>query len=568
MWGKHKAVSLSSTLSFLLIGISLVAAAPRCYDTGNFTTNSTYAKNRDLILASLPPNASANGGFFNASVGLNSDQVYALAMCRGDFTPEDCYSCVNSTIYDLMTNCPNQKEAWAVDPCLVHYANHSFFGTLVLDPVEAGYNTGNITSNLTQFDTIWESLVDNVVRKASNGSSSLKYATGEADVTVIQKIHSLMQCTPDLSHQDCDYCLRQTARDFQDCCHGKQGGYVRRPSCYFRWDLYPFYVPNASTTASLSPPPPPATPPPQSVDSQIRKEGGGSSSRLLVIIVVPIVIFLAVLVIIGVAVLPKVIKKKKRNDQNNKTHVYSLQIDFNAVRVATKNFTDANMLGRGGFGPVYKGKLEDGRIVAIKRLSENSGQGIREFKNEVILLAKLQHRNLVKLLGFSIEQKERVLIYEFLPNSSLDNFIFDPVKRLLLNWDKSIIAGTFGYMAPEYAWHGQYSVKSDVYGFGVLVLEIISGHKIISFSNQAGDSLLTYAWRNWNDGTALEFVDPILRDGSRSDIMRFPSRPAFCMNSTMETATMSDSSSLFNQSKREAIQASINEASISELDPR
>ncbi|XP_039060069.1 putative receptor-like protein kinase At4g00960 [Hibiscus syriacus] len=102
------------------------------------------------------------------------------------------------------------------------------------------------------------------------------------------------------------------------------------------------------------------------------------------------------------------------------------------------------MLGRGGFGPVYKGKLEDGREVAIKRLSENSGQGTREFKNEVMLLAKLQHRNLVKLLGFSFEQKERVLIYEFLPNSSLDNFIFDPVKRLLLNWDKRyrIIEGT------------------------------------------------------------------------------------------------------------------------------
>ncbi|XP_039060068.1 cysteine-rich receptor-like protein kinase 29 [Hibiscus syriacus] len=154
----------------------------------------------------------------------------------------------------------------------------------------------------------------------------------------------------------------------------------------------------------------------------------------------------------------------------------------------------------------------------------------------------------------------------------------------------------------QYAWHGQYSVKSDVYAFGVLVLEIISGHRINSFTNQVGDSLLTHAWRNWNGGTALEFVDPILRDGSRSEIMRcihlgllcvqeniayrptmasvvlmlssysmslpVPSRPAFSMNTNTETAMIYDSLLLFNQSEREAIQDSVNEASISELDPR
>ncbi|MFQ6643402.1 hypothetical protein Gotur_018001 [Gossypium turneri] len=169
--------------------------------------------------------------------------------------------------------------------------------------------------------------------------------------------------------------------------------------------------------------------------------------------------------------------------------------------------------------------------------------------------------------------------------------------------DTSKVVGTYGYMAPEYAWHGQYSVKSDVYSFGVLVLEIISGKKISSFSNQeVGDSLLTHAWRNWSEGTALEVVDPILRDCSRIEIMRcihlgllcvqdniayrptmasvvlmlssysmslpVPSRPAFSMHSTMETETKSRSSSLSNQSKRETIQISVNEASISELGPR
>lgn len=636
MWIKLKA--LSSILSHLLIGIALVDANLRCYDTGNFTLNSTYGKNRDLILASLLPNVSANGGFFTASIGQDSNKIYALGMCRGDSTPNGCYTCLNASIQDLIASCPNRKEAlsWGGDPpCLARYANRPFFGILELQPTDAGYNTADITSNLTQFDTIWESLMDRVVSKASSGSST-KYATGEADFTAFQTIHALMQCTPDLSHKDCDSCLRQSVSYYESCCRGKQGGYVQKPNCWFRWDLYPFYTRNASTAASLSPPPSPASPPPLSVNSTSKKGDGGShSSHTIAIIIVPIVILVAVLIILAVAVLLKRIKKTKRDDQNNKIRGEALQFDFNAVRVATDNFSDANLLGRGGFGSVYKGQLEDGRKVAVKRLSESSGQGEQEFKNEVMLLAKLQHRNLVRLLGLSFEQKERILIYEFLPNSSLDNFIFDPVKRSLLNWEKrykiiegiakgllylhedsqyriihrdlkpanilldeemnpkisdfgmaklftvdqtradtSKVVGTYGYMAPEYAWHGQYSVKSDVYSFGVLVLEIISGKKISSFSNQeVGDSLLTHAWRNWREGTPLEVVDPILRDGSRSEIMRcihlgllcvqdniayrptmasvvlmlgsysmslpVPSRSAFSMQSTMETETKS-----------------------------
>ncbi|MBA0682363.1 hypothetical protein Goari_024088 [Gossypium aridum] len=241
------------------------------------------------------------------------------------------------------------------------------------------------------------------------------------------------------------------------------------------------------------------------------------------------------------------------------------------------------MLRQGGFGSVYKGQLEDGRKVAIKRLSENSRQGEQEFKNEMMLLAKLQHRNLVRLLGFSFEQKERVLIYEFLPIQVLTALysILEWQNCLRLSKVKRIQAKSLG------------PIKSDVYGFGVLVLEIISGQKINSFTNrEVGDSLLTHAWRNWNEGTALEVVDPILRDGSRSEITRciqlgllcvqedtayrptmasavlmlssysislpVPSAPPLSMHSIRERETKSKSSSFSNQSKRETIQVSVN----------
>ncbi|KAI4332164.1 hypothetical protein L6164_017094 [Bauhinia variegata] len=119
-------------------------------------------------------------------------------------------------------------------------------------------------------------------------------------------------------------------------------------------------------------------------------------------------------------------RKLKGKEDEGRQEVMELPFfNFVTIATATNDFSIDNKLGEGGFGPVFKGTLSDGQEIAIKRLSSSSEQGMNEFKNEVILCSKLQHRNLVKLLGCYIQGNEKMLIYEYMPNKSLDYFLFD-----------------------------------------------------------------------------------------------------------------------------------------------
>ncbi|GMN65513.1 hypothetical protein TIFTF001_034582 [Ficus carica] len=268
-------------------------------------------------------------------------------------------------------------------------------------------------------------------------------------------------------------------------------------------------------------------------------------------------------------------KLRKRVKGKSKDEDIDLPLfDLATIISATDNFSTENMIGKGGFGPVYKGSLSTRQEIAVKRLSKTSGQGLKELKNEVELIAKLQHRNLVALLGCCIQGEERILIYEYMPNKSLDHFIFDSKRSSLLPWEKRFdivkgiargllylhqdsklqiihrdlkvgnilldinlnpkisdfglarifrddekeaemrrVVGTHGYMSPEYAVDGKFSIKSDVFGFGVVLLEIVSGKKNRSFNfPDHHHNLLGHAWLLWNDEKALDLLDVCLKD--------------------------------------------------------
>ncbi|XP_054783641.1 G-type lectin S-receptor-like serine/threonine-protein kinase CES101 isoform X2 [Prosopis cineraria] len=259
----------------------------------------------------------------------------------------------------------------------------------------------------------------------------------------------------------------------------------------------------------------------------------------------------------GNAMISMVYGKPKRNKKHGKERNEVEIFSFEGIVVATNNFSDSNKLGEGGFGPVYKGTLTDGQEVAIKRLSKSSGQGLTEFKNEAKLMAKLQHTNLVRLLGFCIQRDERILVYEYMSNKSLDFYLFDASRRNVLDWEKRFsiiegiaqgllylhkysrlkvihrdlkasnilldeemnpkisdfgmarifglreseentnrVVGTRGYMAPEYAINGVVSIKIDIFSFGVLLIEILSGKKNNGrFDLDRPLNLIGYAWQ-------------------------------------------------------------------------
>ncbi|KAK6914899.1 Translation machinery associated TMA7 [Dillenia turbinata] len=197
----------------------------------------------------------------------------------------------------------------------------------------------------------------------------------------------------------------------------------------------------------------------------------------------------------------------------NEQRRYELQLfSFESIETATNNFASANMLGQGGFGSVFKRILNDGQEVAINRAT-CLGQGLTEFKNEIILIAKLQHTNLVRLLGCCLQREEKILVYEYLPNKSLDYFLFIcPTLSIRHSTKYNYLHYlTGGYMAPEYAMEGIFSVKSDVYSFGVLLLEIVSGKRnTIHCHGGRQLNLIAYTWELWDEGRVLELIDSAL----------------------------------------------------------
>nr|XP_028966290.1 cysteine-rich receptor-like protein kinase 10 isoform X2 [Malus domestica] len=540
-----KTISLFSLCFLITLLFDLAYADPDppyklCSDVRGYVENSTFQKNLHSLLNSLPSNASVSK-LYNTSAGNEPDRVYGLYMCLNYVTNEICHNCINTAHLDIVRICPSSTESvvWE-ETCQLRYSDVKFYGELNVADNIVSTNKKNVSDPKKFENTVKEKLRE-LAKQAAYDASAKMYATG--DVPFEDKvIYALVQCTRDLSGDDCGKCLQQAIEDVLRKYYFSIGARLMSRSCYLRYELYGFY--KGATEASIS-------------SSPNNNKGDGSSEILRQHVLFP---------------------DRSFQGRNQKVEEYPY-ISLASIHAATDKFSDSNKLGEGGFGPVYKGVLSDGKEVAIKRLSSCSEQGSEEFTNEVRLLMKLQHKNLVRLLGFCVEGKEKLLVYEYLPNSSLDVFLFDSEKRAQLDWSRRVniisgiargilylheesrlqiihrdlkasnvlldddmnpkisdfgmarifagsegqantttIVGTYGYMAPEYAMEGVYSVKSDVYGFGVLLLEIITGRRNAGFHQiKRVPSLVTYAWKLWHDGKGLELLDPLLLDSCDPD---------------------------------------------------
>ncbi|XP_011007635.1 PREDICTED: cysteine-rich receptor-like protein kinase 10 [Populus euphratica] len=585
-------VILLSLLTVAIITLAQEDANYLYHNCQNATTsaiNSTYRVNLNLLLSSLASNATRNNnnGFYNTSFGQNTDQVYGLFICRGDVSNTVCQNCVTFATKDIVQRCPvGIASIVYYDACILRYSNVNFFSKVDQSP---GFSMWNLHPTPQFFNNLVGAAVNDLAaRAASAPPGAKKFAVNKTSFNAFQNIYSLAQCTRDLSSSDCNRCLSAAIAGLPNCCSSKIGGRVLFPSCYIHYEITEFY--NATAVAAESPPPPPppvalpSPPPPRS--ATIPEEKGGVSTVLIIAIVIPIAVSIALLSMCFCFLrrARKIRDYVPENDDGNEiTTEESLQFDLSTVEAATNNFSADNKLGEGGFGEVYKGTLFNGQQIAVKRLSRNSGQGAAEFKNEVVLVAKLQHRNLVRMQGFCLKREEKILVYEFVFNKSLDYFLFDSERQGLLDWSKRYkiiggiargilylhedsrlriihrdlkasnilldgdmnpkisdfglarifvvdqtqastnrIVGTYGYMSPEYAMHGRFSVKSDVYSFGVLILEIITGKKNSSFYQTGGAvDLVSYVWKHWRDGTPLEVLDPTLTyTYSRNEVIR------------------------------------------------
>uniref|UniRef100_A0A0E0LLT6 Uncharacterized protein n=1 Tax=Oryza punctata TaxID=4537 RepID=A0A0E0LLT6_ORYPU len=554
-----------AVLLFAAVALPLAAAQPWpvCGTSGTYTAGSTYETNLDNLAFSLSTNASSSPTLFaSGTVGSAPNTVYGLLLCRGDVNPSDCADCGTLVVQDVAQVCNRTKDKILVyNQCYAQFSDKRDF-------LAATNNSGvysllisgtNITStDVAGYDRAVTELLNATVRYAVENSTRL-FATGQRVGTDpgFSKIYSMAQCSPDLSPGQCRSCLDGLVGRWWDTfpLNGR-GARVAGPRCYLRSELGSFYT-------------------------------GSPMVRL-----------------------PTRLAKEEYLSENDATEdfesVKSTLLSLASLQVATDNFHESKKIGEGGFGAVYKGIL-NGQEVAVKRMTKGSNQGLEELKNELVLVAKLHHRNLVRLVGFCLDEGERLLIYEYMPNKSLDTFLFEQRRQLdwairfkiiegiarglqylhedsqkkivhrdmkasniLLDADMnpkigdfglarlfgqdqtrdvtSRIAGTFGYMSPEYVLRGQYSTKSDVFSFGILVIEIVMGRRRNNGPELNDEDILSIVWRHWEEGAIAEMIDHSLgRNYSETEVVKCVNIGLLCVQQNpVDRPTMADVMILLN----------------------
>eukprot|EP01018_Ginkgo_biloba_P022351 Gb_24316 [translate_table: standard] len=540
--------------------------ATYCSGIERYEKSSTYEANLEAVLQSIAHNASFSR--FNIFIqGQASNRVFALFQCRGDLSLQECSQCVSQANILLQRRCNRTKGAQLYfDGCYLRYNSTSFFNQLDMS-METFLINARESSNPTEFnrtlETFLVNLISNAVRRKGHSINSTTTPNSE-------HMYGVTQCRGDMSETHCRECLQHAVNDILG--YGTHiGARVVTGSCYIRFENNPSFL--ASGAHFLLPSPSPT-------NSPSTKGVSSHTSSKLPLILGLVGGVLAFLFILSVVAIQRGgyfdLLLRRIEDNTDKDAPYFDKNDpalftYEELKTATEEFHSDNKLGEGVYGSLYKGILRDGRHVAIKKLNVASKQEKQRFLNEVGLITTVQHRNLVRLIGCCLEGPETLLVYEYMPNRSLDKFIFNPQKGETLQWparlniivgvargltylhDNSEVrivhrdikasnilldekldakitdfafaklfdddtshvstsaAGTFGYMAPEYAMHGHLTEKADIFSFGILVLEVVTGRKSVDMNQPPSKRLLLeWVWTLHEEGDLLDLIDPTL----------------------------------------------------------
>ncbi|XP_058088871.1 cysteine-rich receptor-like protein kinase 2 [Magnolia sinica] len=485
-------------------------------------------------------------GFGYSSIGVPPDRTYVMAECIGDLSLSECSICF-SEMAPLLHGCfPTNGGRVYMDGCFIRVENYSFYGEIVTDADTTVCE--NFGRTEPSYGDAARRMIDDLIANAP-GNNGFWQGHGKS---MDGDVFGLANCWKTLGHYSCESCLQNAAANVLSSCLPGKEGRALNAGCFIRYSNTKF--------TNIK-------------DFWLHK----TLLTTFILFIVGLMLISGSAIALGVCAgkfFYRLLHSKGGRsydiDMDSSLMQRSMQFKYSTLEKATSFFSPSNKLGQGGFGEVYKGVLADGREITVKRLFINARSRSIEVYNEMNVVSRAQHKNLVRFLGCSLNGPESLLVYEFVPNKSLDGMLFDPEKKKELDWTKRLgiiegtaegleylhedceqkivhrdikssnvlldiryrpkiadfglarifsgngshcantaVAGTFGYMAPEYIAHGQLTEKVDVYSYGVLVLEIISGIQNNKFKSQGPslDSLVTATWKHFQSKTLSEIID-------------------------------------------------------------
>ncbi|KAK1679959.1 hypothetical protein QYE76_040807 [Lolium multiflorum] len=461
----------------------------------NYTANSEFQSNLEQLSSVLPINASSSPTLFSTgSAGAIPNTVYALTLCRGDTANASaCADCIGNAFRDAQQACPYNMDATVYyERCYLRFSYQNFLASADNTKRQIVPNGASVASPAATFDAAVGVLLAAVSDYAAM-NSSMRFGTGVQDFDVsVPKIYAMAQCRPDIGPAECRDCLEKITRVMPKHFSRRRGGQILGLRCNYRFEVYPPFLGNP--VLQLKAPAWAVAPSPDG-DRPIVPDA----------------------------------------DSGNWESVPNINLsilDLQTLEAATENFREENKLGEGGFGAVYKGALPDGQEIAVKRLSPGSTQD-PEKRKDLDWEKRFKIINgIARGLQYVHEDSQLKIIHRDLKAS---NVLLDSD----LNAKISDFGLASGYMPPEYVVRGHYSTKSDVFSFGILVLEIITGRRNCTSYNseQSVDLLTDLVWEHWTKGTILEIADPLLTSSSAEDKIGTHPPPPSSRGSTATSAS-------------------------------